>query len=349
MTRTYVPLAKKVPATLNAPYRPASTPELNARLAAMGAAAGETLGGDTLELDAGTYVVTETIRIPPHVDLVGLSRAGTVLQAGPSMTGPMIRELATSSRRFSVRNLTIDGNGRPVLGAHLNTPSVAGQEYADGMYTLEALDILDCGSGSLKIEGRGENRILDVKIRDSGGIGLEVLGADNHFAQVTIGGCQSTGVKVVGANNRFSDCKPYYCGLSDAVNGHGWWIEGSLLTVLVNCEAQDCVGHGFMLDGSDHTTLNGVVSDSNGAGHNSLAFAGNGVQVHNSDYTRVIGNLRDSNRAGQTKQQWGLEVSGWTSIVTFDVMASGHPGGDARKTNAVAGMTGLVNGVETTL
>ena len=143
--RTMVPLPKKVPATLNAPFAPKSTPELNAKLASMGAAAGQTLGGDTLELDAGTYVVTETIKVPPHVDLVGLSRAGTVLQAGPSMTGPLIQALATSSRRFAVRNLTLYGAGRPVLGAHLNTPSVGGQEYADGMYNLEALDILNCG------------------------------------------------------------------------------------------------------------------------------------------------------------------------------------------------------------
>ena len=320
---------------------PASVAELNTALAGLAAEVGERLGGGRYVLPAGTLEVDETVQIPGHVYLDG-EGPGTVLLAASGFTGNMVENAATTDRRFGIRNLTLDGNGESCYGIFFNTPAGGGPEFADGMWRISDLLVVGTDNG-VTLQGRGDGRVYGVDIRDSAQKGLVCESPDNYLDGVIIGGAGSTGFEVSEANNRFTGCKAYYNGLTDATNGHAFWIHDTILCTFQSCEAQDATCHGFYLNGADHMDLQGVIADSNGAGHNSLSFTGHGVVVHNSDFNLVRARCRDRN-ANTTRQQWGLLLSGWTSVVSVDVMGQGNVLGTADNTTGNT-ISGRVNGV----
>lgn len=318
---------------------PASASALNAVLSGLAGTRGQKLGGGRVILKTGTLVLDTAILVPNHVTLEG-SGAGTVLMAGSGMTGAMVKNSANGDRRFAIRNLSLWGNGENVTGISINTPPASPQEYADGMYRLDSLDIMDCGADALALAGRGEAKITNIQIRDAGARGLYVNSPDNMMTNISIGGAGSHGVEIVQSNNQLELVKAYYCGKSDS--GHGFYIHDTILTKLIACEGQDNVGHGAYLVAADHASLD-FVADSNGAGHNGRVFAGHGVVVHNSDFGRFALHARDRN-VNTTRQQWGLYVSGWTSVASIDVMGQGNVLGTAKNTTGNT-ISGRVNGV----
>lgn len=318
---------------------PASASALNSALLALSATIGERPGGARYVLPPGVLTISTGILVPNHVSLEGHG-SGTIIKAGSGLTGSMIANKASGDRRFSVRGLTVWGNGENVTGISINTPSASPQEYADGMYRLDALDILDCGADAIALAGRGEAKITNIQIRDAGARGMYINAPDNMMTNITIGGAGSHGVEIVQANNQLELVKTYYCGLEDS--GHGFYLHDTLLGKLIGCEGQDNVGHGAYLDAADHMSLD-FVADSNGAGHNSQVFTGHGVVVHNSDFGRFTLHTRDRN-ANTTRQQWGLYLSGWTSVASIDVMGQGNVLGTAKNTTGNT-ISGRVNGV----
>lgn len=325
---------------------PSSVRQLNAMMLQSATPLGSTYGGVRVILPSGTLTVDTAIKIPGHVILEGQGPS-TVLLAGTSMTGAMVTNYAVGDRRFGIRNLTIYGASRAVTGISFDTPLTTGNEYADGMWRISDMDILSCGTDGIVVSGRGEGKAKDIFIRDAGRYGIDINSIDNDFLSVTVGNAGQAGVVVRHSNNRLENTKVYYTGYTSTTAPHGFWLDGAtngaVIATLTNCEAQDCTGHGFYVNRFDHVDLNGCVADSNGAGHSSQSYTGHGFVFNDSDYGQLRGRARDRN-ANATRQQRGLLISGWTSVLSVDLMASGNQAGSTSNTTGNT-ISGRVNGV----
>jgi hypothetical protein len=216
-------------------------------------------GGATIVLPSsrtqvnGRYNFTESIKLRQHIVLEG-EGPGTLLakDSSASFTGQAILTNADpGDRRFAVRNLAIDATGVD-YGIHFDTPDTPGaQEYADGIYTIENVEIFDPLLDGIWLEGRGQAIVRGIRVRDAERHGYVIDAVDSVYDALEAGGCGSAGLVVRGSNSRFANCKFFYSGRETPAEGHGIWLDGSISggqhAVFVNCETQDNNHHGVLV------------------------------------------------------------------------------------------------------
>jgi hypothetical protein len=301
-----------------------NTATINAQLAAIAAAQGANTGGATAMLPRGVIMVGN-ILVPNHVRLVGHG-VGTVLRAVVGTTGSMVALVANHNRFVVISDLRIDGNGAAVTGIRINTQDVANDEYADGSANLINLLIHNCGVDGIHLEGRGEDIIQNIRIRDCSRYGLNVECVDNDIANVVCATSGAAGVRVTHANNRFTNVKSYFSGFITPATGYGFWFDGSIgghTATLVNCESQDNNNHNYYAQNFDRAVMVGCVSDSGNAGNNgSVDQSANGVQINGSSYCHYQGSIRDRG-VNVRKHKYSIGLVNGASNLSFDVKSDG--------------------------
>jgi hypothetical protein len=126
-----------------------------------------------------------------------------------------------------------------------------------------------------------ESRINDVLIQHCNGYGLDVLGRDSDFTNVTVGNCaksRNNNIRIKGAGNKFTQCRSWWAGrdldtttwaATEYRAAHGWEIDGSggapdtQLLTLSNCLGQDCSDTGFFLHGANNVQIVGADASGN--------------------------------------------------------------------------------------
>jgi hypothetical protein len=270
--------------------------DLNVLIEDLAGTIGARDGGATIVLPSskdqyrGRYNFTESIKIRQHIVLEGEGPGTLVSQDDRTpFTGDAILTNADQAdRRFAVRNLAIDATD-VIYGIHFNTPVVAGNEYADGIYTIENVEIFTPDLDGIWLEGRGQALVRGIRVRDAGRHGYMIDSVDSVFDALEAGGSGAAGLVVRDSNNRFSNCKFFYSGVATPTEGHGIWLAGPdpeedpdapQNLVFVNCETQDNNCHGVYVFNCHKVWLQNHISEGNNAGHDG---AGN----HNGDAYRI--------------------------------------------------------------
>jgi hypothetical protein len=163
-----------------------------------------------------------------------------------------------------------------------------------------------------------------MRIFDAGGTGTDGCGiyadcVDSNFSDLDVGSTASHGVYLKGSNNRLSNVKSWYCG-SGAKGPHqgcGYYITGSREQIS-SCEAQDCKGDGWFVQGDRHV-LAAVSADSNG--HNGRAWDADGFYLDCND-SAIFGAAYDKCEGDRSAmQRYGVYVTSGSGL-RVDVVTS---------------------------
>jgi hypothetical protein len=250
-------------------------------------------GGATIVLPSskdqvnGRYSFDESIQLRQHVVLEG-EGPGTLLARDLTapFTGQAILTNATDAdRRFAVRNLAIDATNVN-YGIHFDTPDTPGQEYADGIYTIENVEIFTPLLDGMWLAGRGQALVRGIRVRDADRHGYVIDSVDSVFDALEAGGCGAAGLVVRESNNRFANCKFFWSGRLTPSQGHGIWLAGPPIQepelpapqnlVFVNCETQDNNGNGVYIFNCHKVWIQNHISEGNNAGNSDPPTEQNG-------------------------------------------------------------------------
>lgn len=254
------------------------------------------MGGGTVLLPPGIILVSNTIVLKDNVWLFGMGH-------GPGVTEI---KLANGSNCHTIRNYTwtgsgahnaqycglmnmrVNGNkdnqsgGGPYYGVYLatnpnSTAGGSGDPQFDPSHILMNLTIYKAYSDGLRMEGRSDVRVTNVKVAFAGRYGI-YSSFDSFFDGCVVEKSAKAAYVFPGTSTRAVNCKAYLAGEGGGTpnEGYGFWIPGydpgPTEIALVACDAQQVYAHAFKLDGNCHaTTLTGCTAqevgyNNNGAG-----------------------------------------------------------------------------------
>lgn len=274
----------------------------------------------------------------------------------------------TPTEWTTLRHLSIDGNKAAqttvaTRGLNYTVSATTGFTYNDTVHAVDFVRIIDTPDDGIRLSGPNvrANRFSNIRIERPDAAGLRTDAADSHFHNIDIGSAGTSGFFINGAtNHRWTNCKAYFCGRlqtiptsrsGSSVTGSGWRIEGPRNS-LSSCEAQDCVGHGFVV-GSNHNTLVGCISDSN-SWKSASANLGNadGFYVENDVHFAAIQGCWaiEKNEGGRGYNQgYGIFVSTSTPLssnLIIDVVCDANVTGNYGGLKAPAQSTVMVTGAQ---
>jgi hypothetical protein len=249
-------------------------------------------GYPAVRVPAGTYRVTEGIRVPTVIDFGGDSRASTTLNVGPGpqdllfyYNAPSLTSYALGNFTGAVHDLVLQGPGHTHFGSLLTISNGIGLHFHD-------LSIQNSGGSGIHISGLSERLTFDdVFINDVRWPGYGG-GNETHFHKLIL---WSPGV---------TDNNAYYYGpnaVGGVANGYvgGVFTGGSL--------------EGLACDGRGHCTLTE-------RGHNGVAPlpAGGWFQVSG------VGDLTAANGVFQAAAVANNRPAAGEFQVTYDVVSSSN-------------------------
>lgn len=247
-------------------------------------------GGGTVFLEPGIYMVSDTIKIPPLVRLIGSGVAATIIQWHPSfvnMAGPLIR--FPYSPYSGIRDLMIYGcapynptsdlHNTSAHGILIDYDTTAYSLYnggSDGYSGYEAPNMLDIQNVS--IEGFYGNGIEDhtygawvynahnLRISSCCGWGMNLTQTDNSYSHIDIFNCGKGALSLSGNNNKIHGGKWYLNGRY--ADGASSFASTAIITgqrnQLSHLELQDNYKNGIVLYNDVATTIKNILIDSCG-------------------------------------------------------------------------------------
>lgn len=304
-------------------------------------------GGGTIWLGPGTYMV-RGITLKTGVWLRGSGMYSTIIKLIAGSNQPVITAYASPDAVVSnafmvgVLDLMVHGNRLQQNASNTAHGIVA---TTNPLYTKATLDydqdphhlfqnvhIRDVAGIGLTTYGRGETRCINVHVVFGQSYGF-YLGNDSFLSFCTAGQTAQAGfVGVNAGSGRLVGCKSFYCGrLIDqgtyAGNNPiapGFWFANCFSMSLVDCEAQDCLGQGFFLEGSHRMTFAGCVADSNSVQGVGL-FAG--FHLFGSDFCTVSSGIAfERFQDGVARQIYALKLDGGDDHNDITLTHSGSNG-----------------------
>lgn len=307
-------------------------------------------GGGRVVLGPGEWKWSNLV-LGHRVALEGVG-TGTVGFQLSGSTGPMItnrRDGSVHAKYCRVANLTLHGNkaGQTVanrgiywLGDTASDFTNPLDEDYDEVHVIHNVYVFNCKGDGFRCEGSSANRVSNSKFHHCDGYGMR-LSQDTHVTHVDVGWSGLAGVFVDGGSTVMDNVKAWYSGVVTSAEGCGFRIatDSAAFSTLI---AQDNNAQGFLFDGANTITANGLLADSN-----SKIGAGSyfGIDIYNSNWLQITGVCRNRfNAAGpQTK---GLQSAGGSTNNDIDVLAAASPWGTTTPWSGTAG-TGsrvIVNG-----
>ena len=210
------------------------------------------VGGGTVILAEGVYVIEATIDIKDKTSIMGMGREATVLQVPAAVAADVDPVLSGNAvGGFSISKLQVDCNGANIAGAyHVNGIYITGAAAEQSLLREVWVDDaeVDAGSGGEGIRVDGDNVVLvDCYVDGSDTAGI-VLAGTRLVAHrcYTSGNAQGFDISSVSAH--LADCISHEdtAGFTIDDTGHR----------LVNCRAEDCLGgDGFVLNTTERAVL----------------------------------------------------------------------------------------------
>lgn len=219
------------------------------------------LGGGTVILGPGTYIIGQTLLVPDNCSLQGQGQFATTLKLKNSSNVNLIESYDGSGFGIGIYDMTIDGNQANNTSGGL---LLQGATNVRGpMFQLERLTITHCrnvviGSGiksAVYLGGNGWNVLRDIDFIDNDYCqsALWVACPDSQFDGVYVGtnGRSATpnyyncGVYITGASNLFTSC--YFGGTQQNAQLFISDASGSV-NKFVNCIVDNAGGNGIQFE-----------------------------------------------------------------------------------------------------
>lgn len=255
-----------------------STDDTTAIQNCINAAAATGIAGASVFLPFGTYIVSATLILKNHVQLVGEGMHATIIKLAAAANVDVIQNYVSSNgttdpnaEYCAVRNLMIDGNKANQTtagnGIKYNTnPLTTKASGDDTLYPrqyVENVFILNAYSEGFVSTGRGFSKLHNVHVEGAGTHSFDP-GPMTDLSGCTSYNSGTEGFYVAAANVRLSNCKSNTSGQVTAASGHGFHFTSAANGVsLAVCEAQDNLAHGFLFDALNGAVAQGLVADSN--------------------------------------------------------------------------------------
>lgn len=231
----------------------------------------------TVIVPAGTYRVSQ-IELGDGQKLHGVNTASSIIKSVEDNEDNAI----ITTKTGTVKNIEI--SDLSILGTYTTLDSRYNPSYAtdgirlvsndyDGFHYIHNVMIGYCSGYGINALYQRELKIDHVQVFSNfKGISFNVYNGntttDSEITNSSIWNCNSYGVEILGGANRFENTKVFYCGYvstdtpySDKMSG---WFCNSKKCVFVNCQAQECFGHGFEFTNNEDIIAEGIFADNNG-------------------------------------------------------------------------------------
>ena len=295
------------------------------------------VGGGTLYFPKGTFNMSGGINMVNNVRLkgAGIGQTKLTLMSGSNRDMFIFKGVSYTG----VSDMTLDGakwNGANTVGSCI---VIDGRKFgiSDPGAVVHGLII-----ERLWITGFAENgvasyypvwqytmRHLDIEFCD--GHGMYIDTTDNSYESIIIGNCKGSGIYDSGANNRYVSIKSIFNGrgATDYLNTAGVYLENASRHTLINVEAQENYGHGFIVKNSKNINLNGIITDANGYNsmRNGTPVAGDGFQIIGSNSISVR-SFQAVNFKPTKTQDRTLYIDSTSSDVFFDYQTDNNSARD---------------------
>lgn len=173
------------------------------------------------------------------------------------------------ANHITIKNITVYGNRENNSGI-IDGICLEHSQDSDAVNKINDVRVYSCTGCGIKLKTQREDRIDRCIVSSCTGDGIYL---DNHTTDCEVSNSSTFnhnghGVVILAGTNRFENIKAYYCGkVSDdtayADKLSGWYCTASKNT-FVNCQAQECFGHGFEFINSEDISCIGIFVDNNG-------------------------------------------------------------------------------------
>lgn len=239
-----------------------------------------TIGGGTIRLGSGTYLIT-TLRIGPKVSLVGNGNGATVIKQKKNYKGDCLI-VKDNAAALKIADLTIVGENEnsgvffeKSGGLDENHPYLykksCGVEKSQGYkwITIDNICIYHFGTG-LHIEPAGFNINICNSTFSHNGEGVVMSCTDSSLYNCYVTNNKRTGLTIDGSNNKISNVKSIFNCTNGGMN-HAAIVVNGYRCQLMNCETQDNYGKGFIVNGAYNEFVN-CISNTDGYGNKGMRY-----------------------------------------------------------------------------
>lgn len=262
----------------------------------------------------------------------------TVVTAAGGCEGSIDHSLATGSAVTQVQNHGIIWIANPFN----TTPTLA--EVYDPFQRVENCLIKNCRGSGYESWGQAENRVIDVHVELTDGLGFRI-GFDHWVHACTCSYAGRMGYYMRYSGIHVTLCKAWYCGSGVAQEGHGFMFEGPVTIeegtkVLSSCHAQDNKAHGFYGKTAQRVSLQGQASS------NSTSCAGAFTGLALDGCTLGNFNVMCTERVATPTQTSALLILNTSVTTTGNAIWVSHGGaqGAGALSTAIKSTSGLTGG-----
>lgn len=264
-------------------------------------------------LAPGSFAINATLTLDTNQVLAGSGQA-TILTAVSGFTGSFMVAVktASSSIQTTIRDLQLVPSTGSVGGIDLDNTGLGG---GDPQHAVLSVYINNSAGDAFKFGANIRScLILGCQQYGSGGYGFNIGSGctDNWFIGCLSGPSLNHGFNITDSNNTFVSCKAFFAGWNGAALGTteaGFYVDGTICTEILGCQAQQNALHGFDLQGCQSLTMTGCDSDSNGAGTGVTTGCGvNTNGVTHSTVSSITG--LDNSFLTPHGQKYGIQVAG---------------------------------------
>lgn len=299
-----------------------STDNTSAMQAAIADVAATETPGMYLQDSSGTYQGGDPangaggIYIPPGTFVVGPVVLEHRTQIwSDSWGGVLLRKAGTSGTWFQNRRdssvhagycrfvgLTLNGNAANVstgnailwVGDQTFTYDDPKDEDYDIHCEVVNCQIINVKGDAIRMEGSGENKIVNNFIRSVSGIGI-YAGQDNWIISNSVGHTGKQGIYVAGDDCRVNDNKVWYTGEVTPSDGQGFYIAADSGVGAGN-SSQDTKAQGVLFDNAYGWAWQSMIDSASKDSSGTYA----GLDVYNSQYNNINVTVRNRYRNDAT-------------------------------------------------
>lgn len=207
-------------------------------------------GGGCIIISANVFIVTQTIVLPANTTIKGCNCEVSVLQAAPTLTGPVVS--ATNVNFVGLESLKITASDQTVpFAATADFSGCSGVQVNDVQFfnmqnNIIGLRVSQCTEISVKCckfiggdDGEGMHLLFSVNASITGCLFKDLLNSSATFRS------DSLCVNYLFGNNKINRCR--FGGL---FNGNGYTVVGNSCLDMRQSDAMSCDGFNYTFSGN---------------------------------------------------------------------------------------------------
>ena len=272
--------------------------------------------GKAANCQPGTYYVTNLL--PDSYGTIIGQGLGVAFQAAAGTTGAMIAlKTPASTVRVTIANVRLIPNTGSVIGISLDNTALGS---GDPAHQLTSVYVDGAKGDAFKFGANIRScKFTDLQQYNGQAYGFNVQAGctDNFFTDCLSGASTNHGFYVNDSNNIFTGCKAFFAGYNGSTWGTtqaGFYVNGTVCTQLIGCQAQQNALNGFDLQGCSYITVIGCDSDSNSAG----TSTGVGINTNGVTNGTICANTGYNNTGlSPQAQKYGYQAAGTQTGTLF--------------------------------